>query len=592
LRFFITLVVEQNEIDLSKPKQNYGILTLPNLETKFVAANTLIGVKKKKAGDFVNTLFTDPEIENTKEALHSIRKEHFYAKTAGAKKRLREKDTILRNKLTVLLKENNEFAPEDAIQFSKWNPYDQNSSSPFFDLEWMFGLEKGFDVVIGNPPYIQIQKFDKETKAQWASQDYETYIANGDVYVLFYEKGFKFLNEKGILTYITSNSWMRTKYGKLLRRFFRYKTNPISLINFEDVQIFQSAIVESNILIGQKSNFNYEFKAANFNGEFVKSNSFYALFIANHIKLDDIDEKEWTISTPQVYRLKKNLEKDSILLGDLNLKINIGINTGLNEVFIVNEELKDELIKQSTKNSDLFVPILRGRDISKYKSSFSKNWLINAHNGVKDKKYRGSDVNKKWILKPIDIEKDYPSVFAYLKNDETRLKKRYDQGWHWTNLRNCAYILDFKKPKIIWGELSNKPKFTYDDEMYFSNNTTLIMSGNNLKYILAILNSKLAEWFFNQIMTTSGMGTNRWLKYKIQQLPVKDLSNNIKLMTPFEIKVNQILALKKEDKETTQLENEIDIMVYKLYNLTCQEVFIIDPSFSLTQEEYDNYQIE
>src|SRR5690606_36112482 len=162
LRFFISLNVEQETMDLSKTEENYGVLNLPNIETKFVAANTLIGMKSKPAQ---LTIFNKEEIENTKQELLKVRKEHFYAKSASAKKKLRDQDAELRDKLAKLLKESGEYAPEDAVQFAQWNPYDQNASSPFFDPEWMFGLSKEngglkqqengyFDIVIGNPPYV------------------------------------------------------------------------------------------------------------------------------------------------------------------------------------------------------------------------------------------------------------------------------------------------------------------------------------------------------------------------------------------------------------------------------------------------------
>ena len=151
LRFFISLICDC-EKDASKP--NFGIPTLPNLETKFVSANSLIAKKKKPAQ---GNLFENPEIEPTKNELAEIRHKHFSAKSASTKHRLREKDQALREKLAKLLSDDDNFAPEDAKQLAAWNPYDQNAVSPFFDPEWMFGVADGFDIVIGNPPYIQLQ---------------------------------------------------------------------------------------------------------------------------------------------------------------------------------------------------------------------------------------------------------------------------------------------------------------------------------------------------------------------------------------------------------------------------------------------------
>ena len=233
LRFFISLIVDC-ERDASKP--NFGIPTLPNLETKFVAANSLIAKKKQ---DIQRNLFENPEIEPTKEELAKVRHEHFMAKSASAKRRLREKDQELRKKLAKLLADDNNFAPEDAIQLAAWNPYDQNAVSKFFDPEWMFGLsEHPFDIVIGNPPYIQLQNNGGELAKLYADCGYKTFARTGDIYCLFYERGQQLLKDGGHLCYITSNKWMRAGYGEKTRDFFAKSTNPQLLIDFAGVKIF------------------------------------------------------------------------------------------------------------------------------------------------------------------------------------------------------------------------------------------------------------------------------------------------------------------------------------------------------------------
>lgn len=200
LRFFISLIVEQEEMDLSKPEENYGVLTLPNLETKFVAANTLVGMKKKPAQ---LTIFDVTEladkIEETKQKLLATRQEHFYAKSAYKKKELREKDADLRNELSKLVEETGEYTPEDTLQFSQWNPYDQNASSSFFDCEWMFNIKEGFDVILGNPPYVQLQKDGGKLSKLYEKSGYETFAKTGDIYSLFYERGWQLLKNEGIL---------------------------------------------------------------------------------------------------------------------------------------------------------------------------------------------------------------------------------------------------------------------------------------------------------------------------------------------------------------------------------------------------------
>lgn len=228
LRFFISLVCEQKTN--TNANENYGIEPLPNLETKFVAANTLVGrrIDKQYNG---SSLFENPEIESSKRALQEVRSKHFDAKTSKEKKAYRGQDQILRKKLTDLLVEEKHSNPEDAKLLVSWNPYDQNTASSFFDMEWMFGEQEGFDVVIGNPPYVQLQKIKELSKELYKPQGYETYTATGDLYCLFVEKGLKLCNQGGNLTYITSNKWMRAGYGESLRKYLANK-NPTLLIDF------------------------------------------------------------------------------------------------------------------------------------------------------------------------------------------------------------------------------------------------------------------------------------------------------------------------------------------------------------------------
>ncbi|MFN5891207.1 MAG: TaqI-like C-terminal specificity domain-containing protein, partial [Dolichospermum sp.] len=195
---------------------------------------------------------------------------------------------------------------------------------------------------------------------------------------------------------------------------------------------------------------------------------------------------------------------------------------------------------------------------------FSGFYLINTHNGV-----------AKNNIERIKVKENYPFIYNYLLSFLPEIKQRQDQGKHWTNLRNCAYLEDFHKPKIVWGEISDQPKFAFDDSNYYAEATTFLMTGEKLKYLLAILNSKLSEWYFNQISTTTGMGTNRWKKYKIEMLPIKEPTETEELL--LETIVNQILAAKKSDPkaDTTALEAEIDQLVYQLYELTAEEIKII-----------------
>lgn len=279
LRFFISLICDC-EKDASKP--NFGIPTLPNLETKFVVANSLIG-RKNKGVDVQGDLFVDSEIIRLKNELQKIRHQHFIADSTAKKVRLRKQDEQLREELRNILKQGYD-SQLGAEQLAAWNPYDQNAVSPFFDPEWMFGVADGFDIVIGNPPYVQLQKNSGELAKLYENHNYFTFDRRGDVYCLFYERGWQLLKKGGHLCYITSNKWMRADYGETTRDFFANKTNPMLLIDFAGVKIFESATVDTNILLFSKSNNQHKTVCAvtnKQNKDSVKNLSFYLLAINN-----------------------------------------------------------------------------------------------------------------------------------------------------------------------------------------------------------------------------------------------------------------------------------------------------------------------
>ena len=339
LRFFISLICDC-EKDPSKP--NFGIPTLPNLETKFVAANSLIGKKR----NVQSNLFENPEIKPTKEALTKIRHEHFMAKSAVTKRRLREQDQNLREKLASLLAENNDFAPEDAKQLASWNPYDQNTVSRFFDPEWMFGLsDNPFDIVIGNPPYIQLQNNSGELAILYADCGYKTYARTGDIYCLFYERGWQLLKDGGHLCYITSNKWMRAGYGEKTRDFLSHNTDPQLLIDFAGVKIFESATVDTNILLFSKNKNQHKTLCAVTNKQNKDSVRNLSVFVQQEgVDCDFSSSESWVILSPIEQSIKRKIEAVGTPLKDWDIQINYGIKTGFNDAFIISTEKRNEIL--------------------------------------------------------------------------------------------------------------------------------------------------------------------------------------------------------------------------------------------------------
>ena len=339
LRFFISLICDC-EKDPSKP--NFGIPTLPNLETKFVAANSLIGMKMPTE----LSLFSS-DIENTKTALKEVRHKHFLAKTAKTKAELRAQDQKLRDTLAKLLAEHESFAenPEDAELLAAWNPYDQNTVSKFFDPGWMFSLnDSPFDIVIGNPPYIQLQNNGGELARLYADCGYETYARTGDIYCLFYERGRQLLKDGGHLCYITSNKWMRAGYGEKIRGFLAAKTNPQLLIDFAGVKIFESATVDTNILLFSKCKSQHKTLCAVTNKQNKDSIRNLSVFVRQEGTFCDFKGKEsWVILTPIEQSIKRKIEAVGTPLKDWDIQINYGIKTGYNEAFIIDTAKRDEM---------------------------------------------------------------------------------------------------------------------------------------------------------------------------------------------------------------------------------------------------------
>lgn len=440
-------------------------------------------------------------------------------------------------------------------------------------FEWRFEFPEvldteggyiGFDIVIGNPPYFSLTKIKDATQG---FTDYKTFSKGSDIYCLFYERGLEVLKNDAFLTYITSNSWLRVQYGEALRKLFIEKSNPILLLNIEDTQVFEEATVESNILITQKNKWSYNLSAAILGNDFKVNDDIFSYFNQKKTLISALNTEGWSIGNDNENKLKLKIENGSKMLKDFECKFYRGITTGLNEAFVINKEIKDKFVKTDFKNTEIIKPLLRGRDIKKYSANFEDLYFINSHNGIKKAK-----------IERVNVENDYPIIFEHFKLFQKELEKRQDKGEHWSNLRDCAYLLDLEKEKIVWGELSDKPKFALDTEGYYLNNTIFFLIGKNLKYLLAILNSKLSEWYFRQISTTSGMGTNRWLKYKIELLPIKDIPEEAEQLRIIIALVEQILAIKKSTPSvsTADLEAEIDHLVYALYDLSAAEIALIE----------------
>ena len=571
LRFFISLICDC-EKDASKP--NFGIPTLPNLETKFVSADSLIAKKKQAV---MRNLFENPEIEPTKQALADVRHRHFSAKSASTKHALRVKDKELREKLAALLSDDNNFAPEDAKQLAAWNPYDQNAVSPFFDPEWMFGITDGFDIVIGNPPYIQLQNNGGELAKKYEGCEYKTFARTGDIYCLFYERGWQLLKKGGHLCFITSNKWMRAGYGEKTREFFATKTNPQLLIDFAGVKIFESATVDTNILLFSKTENQHETVCAVTNKQNKDSVKNLSDFVQQQNSICDFNSSDsWVILSPIEQSIKRKIEAVGTPLKDWDIQINYGIKTGFNDAFIISTEKRNEILAncktedERQRTAELIRPILRGRDIKRYGYDWANLWLIATFPS------RHYDIDKypsiKQYLLSFGIERLEQTGKTHIINgDKVKARKKTNNKWFETQ-DSISYWEDFNKPKIVWGEISDRSKFAYEHGgKYIPEATTFLMVGNHLPYLFCVLNSPLSEWFFSKVGTTTGVGTVRWKKYTIQQLLLPNITDKqqIKFDKDVELYIKGELA-------KTDFAKEVNAEIYKSVGLSDIEIDYVE----------------
>ena len=552
LRFFISLIVDQ-KIDDSR--ENRGVRPLPNLETKFVAANTLIGVDKPKQISIRN-----PQIDKKEKELSEVRRKHFIARTPRTKAKYRDQDDRIRAEISELLKRDG-FPSETTEKIAYWNPYDQNAAADFFDPEWMFGITEGFDVVIGNPPYISHDKISKQLKAKIENY-YQSYQPFADVYCYFIEKAIELQNERGLLSFITSNSYLRAEYGAPIRRLLEKKNILLRVLNIEDSQVFESAIVNVAIIVSRKStNFTDDDSCVVVNSPF-SGNSFEDFVKTNGFNYPQMyfNLKSWNLAEPKLVELQRKLESSGKTLEEWHTKIRLGIATGSNEAFLINEDQKRKLCEKNPVNAKIIKPILRGRDISPYNYTLSGQHILLAKNGV-------------------NVKRDYPEIYQHLESFGDKFKNRGAQGQHWTNLRACSFYDDFKKEKIVWIELTDLGRFALcSEEVYLLNSAYFLLppSGMDPKFLLGVLNSNVIRFYLGLIAETSGMGTSRWINNYVKEFPIPVVA--VEQQVPIIELVDRILTTKATDPEadTSEEEAEIDQLVYALYGLKDEEIVMVE----------------
>ena len=561
LRFFISLAIEQEPT--GNAKDNYGIKPLPNLETRFVAANTLLALEKPAQ----LTLGQTKAVTKLEQELTANRERHFHATTRTTKRKCRTKDKELRDKLAAALQKAG-FLLTAADKIVNWDPYDQNAGADWFDPEYMFGVTTGFNVVIGNPPYIQLQKNAGELGRLYKNAGFETFVSTGDIYQLFYEKGCHLLTpQRGLLSYITSNSWLKAEYGKKTRRWFAERHTPLRLLEMGK-DVFENAIVDTNILIARSGKSDEAGKSVDMDRlsdkTFPPTESLWG-------QLSPHGEKPWSALSAIEQSILDKMEAICTPLKKWNVTINRGVTTGLNDAFIIDTATKQALVAEDPKSSEIIKPVLRGRDIQRYQAWWADLWLITTFPSMR-----------------LAID-DYPAIKRHLlsfgknrleqsgKNLAGNVKSRKKTQHAWFEVQDATgYYEEFSKEKLFWADMARVGRFAYSDEETYCNNKGYIMTGNSLKYLCALLNSSLITWLIQNTAATTGMGLTEWTIVTVERIPIPKIP--AAKQRPFIRLVERILQIKASDPsaDTTKPEAEMDRLVYELYGLTEEEITAVE----------------
>ena len=560
LRFWLTLVVDEKTPE-ALPNLDFKIMQGDSLLEEYAGVDLSSLTKMNQEVDQVSgcrlTLFED-NLDLLRDKLSSLIRKYYACDDHTKRVRMRDEITSM---IEWQLREQ---------QFDvSLGDIDVHANDEFFLWHTWFGdvfMENGgFDIVIGNPPYIQLSKDSGRLAKLYADAGYQTYARTGDIYCLFYELGWKLLREGGHLCYITSNKWMRAGYGEKTRQFLSEWTNPRLLIDFAGVKIFQNATVDTNILLfAKEENSNSCRSVVSSKSDKIGVDNL-SVFVQQHATPSAFTSAPWVILTPIEQRIKEKIEAVGTPLKDWDIQINYGIKTGYNEAFIIDTAKRDEILancqteEERQRTEALIRPILRGRDIKRYGYDWAGLWLIATFPS------RQYDIDLfpslKGYLLSIGIERLEQTGKTHIVNGE-RIKARKKTNNKWFETQDSiSYWEDFDKPKIIYPNMTKYMPFVYDDNSFVTNQKCFIVTGQNIAYLTAFFNSSLFKFCFRDTFPELLGGTRELSKIFFDKIPVLHIdkaANNL-----FESRVKDI-----QEHYTIQQAKEIDELLFNLYNLT------------------------
>jgi hypothetical protein len=574
LRFFISLVVDQR-VDPSK--DNFGIRPLPNLETKFVAANTLIGIEKPKAQ---LSLFDTPEIKKLEADLKKVRHRLFSSKSPSHKRKLREQDKALREQIAMVLQSNG-LPADTANKLANWDPYNLNDSASFFDSEWMFDISDGFNIVIGNPPYLRIQgilsfsdKFIKYVKTNYISA-----TGRFDLYCLFTEKAFHLTKESGIVNYIMPFKWTNSSFGKGLREFISNKNSLKKLISFSEYQVFTASTYTSLLWLEKKNQSDFEYVELH---EDLNSEKELNLWLSELKKSDftkissHLGSEVWQLVENKFKFVFDHINTFKLTLKDVSSGVFQGIVTGDNKVFVLQRNSSSELLSNCYSESlecevsienTILHPVLGGREISRYKKIDSNSIIL----------YPYKEVNSKTILIPEkELQEKYPLAYEYLKRQFDRLNSRGSESMKYPSWYSLWNPRNFERmnctSKILTPDVCYYPQMWLDRNdrcFHLDTSYAIIAKDEYLIYthqLYSILNSSLV-WFY--LKNTGAVLRGGYFRFKssyLENFPLPEL-NHLDSVNGISYQLNGIIEnLRFNDNSLYSVFEMVnDALVFQLY---------------------------
>ncbi len=449
----------------------------------------------------------------------------------------------------------------------------------------------GFDIVIGNPPYIRQEQLG-QYKPFW-QKEFECYDGVADIYVYFFERGIQLLKEGGFLAYISSNKYFRAGYGRKLREFLAAHTNLVEIVDFGELPVFSKAATFPAIVITRKK----RVKVQCFTYAAIKELSFSLL--TEEVKrvgqiLDDqaLRGGSWTLIGGTAQVILEKIRKAGVPLGKyVDGKVYFGLKTGFNEAFVIDRVTRDQLIEKDAKSEVLIKPFVFGDDVRKFRINFRDNYLILIPKGWTNSHSKGAAKPWEWM------KQNYSAIAEHLEPFAEKAKKRLDQGDYWWELRACEYYDDFHKPKIVYPDIAKESRVAFDENGLYLANTIYFIPSNDF-YLLALLNSNLVFEYMRRSAAVLGdpdkKGRLRWFRQDVMKIPIRtvDLNNPEERGVHDRLVglVQKILAAqqsrralssnggKNSDDDVSNLERELDQLVYQLYGLTENEIAIIESS--------------